>query len=92
MILWCVLLLLWSALGRQALGEPTLTLDENNLLRIESLSTSLKSEYILLSELVNPSNKEPLPMLKVESSMMELENLVMQLEEQISLLSSPSSP
>ncbi len=89
MILWCVLL--WGALETQARGEPTLVVDESRLQRVESLSTSLKSKYSQLSRFVNPSENEALPMLKIESSMMELENLVMQLEEQISTLS-PSPP
>ena len=93
MMVWSVLF--WSALWRTAQGEPTLAFlafDEKKLRQVESLSTSLKSQYSLLSGCLNPSKGEPLPMLKIESSMMELENLVMQLEEQISTLTSPSSP
>ena len=64
---------------------PDHTLDQ-----MEHLSTDIKQRAASLSVQFDASTKESIPMLNIESSMMEMENLVMQLESHISNLPPPS--
>ena len=61
----------------------------SNLGHMERLSTNIKEESASLNRLFDTPTKESIPMLEIESSMVEMENLVMQLENHISTL--PSS-
>ena len=63
----------------------------SSLDQMEHLSTRLKLLSQHLTEQINTSTEESLPMLELESSMIEVENLVQQLENQISNLPPPSS-
>ena len=62
----------------------------SNLDHMEHLSTDIKQLASSLETLFDTSAKESIPMLKIESSMMEMENLVMQLENDLSTLPPPS--
>lgn len=63
---------------------------DNTLDQIEHLSTDIKHRSASLRIQFDTSTKESIPMLDIESSMMEMENLVMQLESHISNLPPPS--
>jgi hypothetical protein len=61
-----------------------------NLDQMERLSTNIKDLSTSLESMFDESTKESIPMLEIESSMMEMENLVMQLETHLSTLPPPS--
>ena len=63
---------------------------DNTLDQMEHLSTDIKHRAASLRFQFDVSTKESIPMLDIESSMMEMENLVMQLESHISNLPPPS--
>ena len=63
---------------------------DNTLDQMEHLSTDIKHRAAGLRIQFDASTKESIPMLDIESSMMEMENLVMQLESHISNLPPPS--
>ena len=77
--------LIWISLFGYAENLPS-TLDQ-----MEHLSTDIKQLSMQLTEQFDTSTEESLPMLDLESSMIEMENLVMQLESHISSLPPPSS-
>ena len=78
-----LVLLLMSIIGyAENSSKSSVDLDQ-----MEILSTAIKRRSATLIALYEVSEKESIPMLEIESSMMEVENLVMQLEDQISTLS-----
>ena len=62
----------------------------SNLDHMERLSTGIKERSASLNMLFDTPTQESIPMLEIESSMMEMENLVMQLETHLSTLPPPS--
>ena len=60
------------------------------LTEIESLSTQLKSRLQNLSILLDVSSQESVPMLSIESAMMDIEHQLSQIDAQISSI--PSHP
>lgn len=77
--------LVWFSLFGHAQSLPS-TLDQ-----MEILSTDIKQLSMRLTKQFDTSTEESLPMLELESSMIEIELLVMQLENHISSLPPPPS-
>ena len=80
-----MLALIWISLFAYAQSLPS-TLDQ-----MEILSTDIKQLSMHLTKQFHATTEESIPMLELESSMIEMEILVMQLENHISSLPPPAS-